>query len=127
MKELHLRFDHFNISKTKGEYLHKIEQTLNHTLDSVPEDKPFFLYFGFNQPHRKFGLDYKNIDPDTLILPQDWPDLPEVRKDYARYLNEVRDLDLGFGMIEDVLKKENSINNTLLVFMGDNGEALLER
>ena len=91
----------------------------------MPEDKPFFLYFGFNQPHRGFSKEHEEIDPEKLSLPQDWPALPEVRIDYARYLNEVRDLDRGFGMVLDVLKEKKLEENTLVIFMGDNGEALL--
>ena len=59
------------------------------------------------------------------VLPPDWPDLPEVRLDYARYLAEVRDLDTGFGLLLKTLKKRGLSDNTMVIFMGDNGEALL--
>ena len=48
-----------------------------------------------------------------------------MRLDYARYLAEVRDLDTGFGMIMHVLAQRGLNENTLVIFMGDNGEALL--
>ncbi|MCM8531609.1 MAG: sulfatase [Lentisphaeraceae bacterium] len=125
LKNMDKRFDRFNISKTKAEYLSKVEENIGLALDQVPDAKPFFLYFGFNQPHRKFGKDHVGIAPDKLVLPADWPDLPEVRVDYARYLAEVRDLDTGFGMIEKVLNERGLKENTIVIFMGDNGEALL--
>jgi arylsulfatase A-like enzyme len=98
-------------------------------LDQVPPGKPFFLYFGFSQPHRGFpppppehaGL----FRPEKLQLPPDWPDLPEVRADYARYLYKVYRLDRGFAGVMEVLEKRKLAGNTLVVFMGDNGEALL--
>ncbi len=125
MKDLDRRLDHVEISKTKGDYLKQIPHKINSVLDKVPEDQPFFLYYGFNQPHRKFGIDHVGIDPSQLALPSDWPDLPEVRLDYARFLAEVRDLDTGFGLLEEVLEKRGLKENTLVIFMGDNGEALL--
>ena len=126
MQNLSERFDHFvRRASTKGEQLDQVTQQVTKALNKVPEDKPFFLYFGFNQPHRGFSKEHEEIDPEKLSLPQDWPDLPEVRIDYARYLNEVRDLDRGFGMVLDVLKEKKLEENTLVIFMGDNGEALL--
>ena len=124
--EFEARFDHFvSGANTKGEALAKVPGMFGAALDLVPAEKPFFLYFGFNQPHRKFGDDHESIDPATLKLPPDWPDLPEVRLDYARYLAEVRDLDTGFGSIMEVLEQRGLAKNTLVIFMGDNGEALL--
>lgn len=125
MKNFDQRFDRFKISKTKAEYLSKVAEDMGAALDQVPDDKPFFLYFGFNQPHRKFGKEHKGIDPEKLVIPADWPDLPEVRIDYARYLSEVRDLDTGFGTIEKILVERGLKENTIVIFMGDNGEALL--
>lgn len=126
MQNLESRFDHFvRRASTKGEHLNHVPQRVSAALDKVPAGKPFFLYFGFNQPHRGFGEDHVEIAPDQLKMPADWPDLPEVRVDYARYLDEVRDLDRGFGMIMDLLKERGIVENSIVIFMGDNGEALL--
>lgn len=126
MRNLESRFDHFvRRASTKGEQLTLVRQRVADALDHIPSHKPFFLYFGFNQPHRGFGKDHEGIDPDQLKLPDDWPDLPQVRVDYARYLDEVRDLDRGFGMIMDLLDERGIHENTMVIFMGDNGEALL--
>ncbi|MBF0198942.1 MAG: sulfatase-like hydrolase/transferase, partial [Planctomycetes bacterium] len=125
MKELDERLDYVNVTKTKGAYLAKVAERFSQTLDEVPENKPFFLYFGFNQPHRKFGDDHEGIDPKELLLPPDFPDLPGVRLDYARYLAEVRDLDAGIGFIERILRERGLKESTMVIFMGDNGEALL--
>lgn len=120
------RFDHFvRGANTKGNNLAKVPELFSAALDRVPKDRPFFLYFGFNQPHRKWGTNHEGIDPVALALPPDWPDLPEVRLDYARYLAEVRDLDTGFGAIMAILEQRGLEKNTLVTFMGDNGEALL--
>ena len=126
MRNLDTRFDHFvRAARTRGKDLEKVDQMVALALESVPKGKPFFLYFGFNQPHRRFGPEHEGIDPSTLSLPPDWPDTPEVRLDYARYIDDVRELDYGFGMIMDWLEAKQLKDNTLVVFMGDNGEALL--
>ncbi len=120
------RFDHHNGGNpTKGAKLDKVPSMIAAALDKVPEGKPFFLYFGFNQPHRNWGEDHDGIDPAQLTLPPDWPDLPEVRLDYARYLADVRDLDRGFGMAMKLLEERGFADNTIVIFMGDNGDALL--
>ena len=126
MQSLDKRFDHFvRSSGTKGDKLPKVADRVAAALDKVPNGKPFFLYFGFSQPHRRFSNEYDGIDPNELELPVDWPDLPEVRVDYARYLASVRELDQGFGRIMELLKTRGIEDNTLVIFMGDNGEALL--
>lgn len=126
MQDLEARFDHFvRSASTKGKSLDQVAQRVGAVLDNVPSGKPFFLYFGFNQPHRRFGTDHQEIDPQRLKLPADWPDLSDVRVDYARFLDEVRDLDRGFGMLMKLLKDRGIVENTIVIFMGDNGEALL--
>lgn len=123
--DLRERFDLVSTCKTKGDDMQKVGENFSKVLDEIPGNKPFFLYFGFNQPHRGFGADHEGIDPDKLILPRDWPDLPEVRQDYARYLAEVRDMDYCFGQVMQVLEERGLKENTIVIFMGDNGEALL--
>ena len=126
MRSLESRFDQFvRAERTKGDDLARVRDRVAAALDRVPAGKPFFLYFGFNQPHRGFGDDHEGIDPDQLVLPPDWPDLPEVRVDYARYLAEVRDLDTGVGAVMRLMEDRGLAESTLVVFMGDNGEALL--
>jgi arylsulfatase A-like enzyme len=110
---------------TKGQGLAMVPQKFESILNQVPKGKLFFLYFGFNQPHRRFEENYEEINPDQLVLPPDFVDLPEIRKDYARYLSDLREMDLGFGYIMKVLEERNLTKNTIVIFIGDNGEALL--
>jgi arylsulfatase A-like enzyme len=124
MRPLDDRFDYFVPRASTGN-VEKIPEWFNSIMDRVPEGKPFFLYFGFNQTHRGFGESHEGIDPDQLELQDDWPDLPEVRLDYARFFNKLRQLDRGFGYIMDVLEERDLEENTMVVFMGDNGEAIL--
>ncbi len=117
------RFDHTRIGGPQN------AEGFVAALDKVPPGKPFFLYFGFSQPHRGFPPPPpEHADmfvPEKLKLPPDFPDLPELRADYARYLYKVYRLDRGFAGIMDVLERRGLASNTLVVFMGDNGESLL--
>jgi N-sulfoglucosamine sulfohydrolase len=118
------RFDHVHSANTKANCESKAAELFDQALEKVPEGKPFFLYFGFNQTHRPFVSDPAGIDPKKLKLPPDWPDLPEVRDDYARYLSDLRSMDKCFGILMAKLKDRGLADNTLVAFMGDNGEAL---
>ncbi|MDR1524974.1 MAG: sulfatase, partial [Tannerella sp.] len=100
-----------------GQFIEFIEQ--------APENKPFFIQIGYNEPHRIFdALDFEPA-PSSLELPASWPDIPELRKDFAGYYGEIQRLDIYIGQLLDELDKRGLTGNTLVVFIGDNGGALL--
>jgi len=118
------RFDYVNVFGTKNVPPAAIAAKVGQTLDKVPANKPFFLYFGFSQPHRPFVTPHADIDASKLTLPPDWPDLPAVRADYADMLSDVRGMDGQFGALMAMLKARGLMDNTIVVFMGDNGESM---
>lgn len=94
-------------------------------LDQVPTGKPFFLWLNFNDPHHVWD---KNAipephDPAKLPLPKHLPDLPGVRDDLGRYVDEVSRMDEEFSWVMKILDERKLRENTLVVFMGDNGMA----
>jgi hypothetical protein len=70
------RFDYVHVFGTKGNPPEQIVERLGKTFDHIPQGKPFFLYFGFNQTHRPFITDHRDIDSGKLAIPKDWPDCP---------------------------------------------------
>ncbi len=96
-------------------------------LDQVPAGKPFFLQVGYSDPHRAFdvGAVAKPYDASKLKLPAWMPDTPGVRKDLSLYYGEVTRVDSDFGDVLKELDKRGVRNNTVVVYMGDNGAALL--
>ncbi|MCX5676852.1 MAG: sulfatase-like hydrolase/transferase, partial [Planctomycetota bacterium] len=64
-------------------------------------------------------------DPGQLVLPPHFPDLPSLREDLARYYDEIGRLDDEFATVLGVLEKRGLAENTIVIFMGDNGGALL--
>lgn len=95
-------------------------------LDSVPEGNPFFLWVNYSHPHRPLTAPAEFLpNPESLALPPDYPDTENVRKDLAAYYGEIQQLDEQVGLILNELKNRALLENTLIIFMGDNGAALL--
>jgi N-sulfoglucosamine sulfohydrolase len=104
-------------------------------------DQPFFLMVNITDPHAwrerdpetgEFNPwtfhDRNNGVPETLVEPSEktlWPfqrvDSPEQRARVAGYYNEVKRLDVGVGLLMDVLEKNGHADNTLIIFIGDHG------
>jgi N-sulfoglucosamine sulfohydrolase len=92
-------------------------------LDLVPKGKPFALQLSFSDPHRP--LDANAIpaphDPRRIKLPAHYPDTPGVRADFARYYDEIARFDSSFAEVLAELGRRGLADNTIVVFMGDNG------
>lgn len=90
----------------------------------IEEDpsKPFFFYFCTNEPHRPFAHDPEDrVDPKDVIVPDWLPDTPECREELALYYASTRRVDKAMGRLIDVLKKTNTYDDTLVLFISDNG------
>jgi arylsulfatase A-like enzyme len=94
-------------------------------LEGRPKDKPFCLWVNFSDPHHPWTAPagYRP-DPATLKLPAHVPDLPGVREQYADYCAEVNRVDETTGKVLAVLDRLGLAKDTLVVFAGDNGQAL---
>ncbi len=86
-----------------------VEQALRF-IDAVNE-KPFFLYLPFTTPHADFIV--PELEPYTVD--QEWS---EGAKAFASMITRT---DRNIGRILDRLKKHDIAENTLVVFMSDNG------
>ncbi len=97
---------------------------MNDFLDKAAQ-KPFFFWVNFSDPHHVWDRNAipKPHDPATIPLPPHLPDLPGMRDDLARYYDEISRADDELGMVLNVLDKRGLANNTLVIFMGDNGHA----
>ncbi|MBM3761546.1 MAG: sulfatase [Acidobacteria bacterium] len=103
------------------------EQTpvvMNEFLDKAGK-KPFFFWVNFSDPHHVWDRNAipKPHDPAKIPLPAHLPDLPGMRDDLARYYDEIARADDELGMVLGVLEKRGLAENTLVIFMGDNGHA----
>ncbi|KAJ5708719.1 Alkaline phosphatase-like alpha/beta/alpha [Penicillium malachiteum] len=84
--------------------------------DSKSSNRPFFLTIGFIDPHRdltRAGFGRR----DSIFV----NDLPKVRHEFAEYYKSISRLDQGKGMVLEGLKKSGLGDDTLVLFVSDNG------
>ena len=94
-------------------------------LEGRPKDKPFCLWVNFSDPHHPWTAPASyRPDPATIRLPAHVPDLAGVREQYADYCAEVNRVDETTGKVLAVLDRLGLAKDTLVVFAGDNGQAL---
>lgn len=92
---------------------------------------PFFVTVAYSDPHRapvNFGNDRSwprvesvRYDPAKVSVPDHLPDIPEVRRDLAQYYESISRLDSGVGMLVEALNRTGHADDTLIVFLSDNG------
>ncbi len=110
---------------------------------AAKDDRPFFLYFATSDPHRgggvveddplkpdRFGNGPKydgvkevTFDPAKLTVPPFLPDTPACRAELAQYHQSVSRVDQGVGKLIDSLKECGEYDNTLILYLSDNGMA----
>ncbi|MFC2076423.1 sulfatase [candidate division KSB1 bacterium] len=95
--------------------------------------RPFFLLMGYQDPHRageggSFAneRDYPGISkdvfkPEDIPVPFFLPDHDGTRKELAEYYQSVSRLDQGIGQVIDALKDAGVYDDTLIIYMSDNG------
>jgi N-sulfoglucosamine sulfohydrolase len=102
------------------------------------EQKPFFLMANSHDPHRPFagsdqelknwGKDLpefkRQISPEEVPVPGFLPDLPNVHKEIAEYYTSVHRCDQSIGAVLRALKDTGLEENTLVIFISDNGMSL---
>ena len=64
------------------------------------------------------------IDPDSVTLPPYYPDTPLVRRDWARYLDNIETLDKQVGELLGRLEADGLAENTVVFFWSDHGRGL---
>lgn len=92
-------------------------------LQQRPKDKSFFMWFASHDAHRGWSRD-KNAEPHTpedAAIPPYLIDTPAVRKDMAKYYDEVQRLDRYTGSVVSELNKQGILEETCIIFMADNG------
>jgi N-sulfoglucosamine sulfohydrolase len=118
------------LTKTKGRDVTYFAQLARDFIKDS-DKKPFFLVVAYHDPHRAkqgfgnepFAADPKEVkfDPKTVVVPYHLPDCEAVRKDLAEYYQSVARLDRGVGLILDVLRQAGQLEETLIIFISDNG------
>ena len=106
------------------------------------KEQPFLLWVGFNEPHAPFNfpIEYRNkYDPEKMPLPTGSPEddrwQPEIFKGLteterrgivASYYTSVEYMDKNVGLILEEIEKQGLNENTLVIYVGDQGYLLNE-
>ena len=94
-------------------------------------DQPFFNQIQLVVTHRGDwwnGVRKASKHPvslDEIKLPSSFADTPEIRYDWACYLDQVEYMDNEVGMLMESLKEEKLDQNTVVIFIADNGRCNL--
>ena len=102
--------------------------------ESRAAKKPFYFMVNSHDPHRPYcnpekltagaAMPSRVYKPEEVNVPGFLPDLPGVRAELATYLNSTRRLDDTFGKVMQALKESGEADNTLVLFITDNGIAV---
>jgi len=103
-----------------------VSKTDDYSLDSirqyVQQKDPFCLFIMSINPHAPWTVgDPSEFDPAKLKLPPHWVDTDLTRRQFCKYLAEVRRLDNQVGDILQLLKETGRDKNTIVIFLGEQG------
>jgi arylsulfatase A-like enzyme len=144
-KEETIHCDHIEIGKHSSELF--ADATINF-IDNVG-DAPFYAYMSFMAPHdpRVMPDRFKAMyNPETIALPPNFSgghpfpigctkirdeilaefprDPAEVKEHISEYYGIITHLDYELGRVMDALEAAGKLENTIIVFAGDNGLAV---
>ncbi|MFC0537690.1 sulfatase family protein [Pelagicoccus mobilis] len=100
-------------------------------LEYTEADQPFFNQIQLVVTHRgDWWNEVRNKAPspvllDEIDLPPYYADTPEVRADWATYLDTIEYMDGEVGLLMDELESKGMDSNTVVIFIGDNGRCNL--
>lgn len=130
----HTYHDEDDFGRSPDSYYKKTKAFFNRVKE---EDAPFFLMVNSHDPHRPFagsddeiGMFNRHMPYDErfhdedVVVPAFVPDLPDIRKEFAQYLNSVHRADQTIGKILQALKEDGFWENTVIWFLSDNGMSM---
>lgn len=104
--------------------------TANYNTDSIQAfmtsiQHPFCMFVMSTNPHAPWTVgNPAEFDPNKLVLPPHWVDTKDSRKEFCKYLAEVRALDNQVGDVVRALIASGKDKNTLIIFLGEQGPQL---
>ena len=96
-------------------------------LASRDKEKPFFFWYGSNEPHQRFeeGAWKKHGKKlEDALVPGCLPDDPAIRGEFLDYGLEIEHFDQHLARMLEMLRKEGLLENTLIVVTSDHGNPM---
>ncbi len=93
----------------------------------LKQHQPFFMVINNTKSHesRAFGdVDHTTHSPDDVRLARYHPDIPDIRKNYAHYHDQVKKMDADIGLALAELEKSGMAENTIVIHNSDHGGVL---
>jgi arylsulfatase A-like enzyme len=92
--------------------------------DQLKKQQPFFMVINNTKSHesKAFG-DVNNTthSPDDVRLAKYHPDIPDIRKNYAHYHDQMKKMDADIGKALAELERSGMAENTIVVHNSDHG------
>ena len=89
------------------------------------DPRPFLLFVCSIHPHAPWTWgDPSEFDPDRLVMPENCIGDRRMREIFTHYLAEVRALDDEVGSVLETLTECGELDNTLVLFLGEQGPQL---
>ena len=79
------------------------------------DEAPMFIYLATNAPHGPHRVAEKYSKPYEYLKSK--------HQDMPGFYGQITNIDENFGKLLDFMEKENLVDNTILIFMTDNGAA----
>lgn len=95
--------------------------------EELKKNQPFFVVINITESHesRAHGsVERTQHDPDHIQLAPYHPDLPDIRKNYAKYQDAVHRMDSLVGNVLDALTAAGLANDTIVIYNSDHGGVL---
>ncbi len=108
-------------NKSKTDYNFIPTRKIYHGSDwkKAPSDQPIFAQFQLRGgKNRKAN---SHADPDKVVLPPYYPDHPDLRQDWAKYLDSWVETDKEVGQILTDLEKAGRLDSTAVFLWTDHG------
>ena len=97
----------------------------------APKDKPFFYVWNTLLTHESRIWERSNqpltVNPEDIIIPSYFPDIPDVRNDIARKYSNIEAMDEKVGEIVGQLEEDGLLESTIIMFWSDHGGNLLRQ
>lgn len=117
----------------KTDYNFLVEKPFDgHDWSQRAPGQPFFAQITISESHKGPGWVFArskdapipHVDAAKVKLPPYWPDHPVAREEYANFLDAIALMDSYVGELLARLERDGLAQNTIVVFMGDNGACL---
>ena len=97
----------------------------------APKDRPFFYVWNSLLTHEsriwQRSDEVLTVAPQDVIIPDYFPDIPEVRMDIARKYSNIEAMDKKVGELLSQLEEDGLLETTIIMFWSDHGGNLLRQ